>query len=182
MCKNRKLIIGLLFCGLTCVLVLSGCSGGGGNGNEVGNTPSSTQLPQTPEPGMTYAWPNGASEPWFMPSPPSTDISPLPGLYTFTPKDSTGLDYGHRETIRVVEESDKKYVEFASDGWRFDRTEIINGAFYIEWGLGPGSWPTDAYAISGCFTSETRAEGLYKYAGSSKTITGQTTFIATIKQ
>ena len=231
MCKNRKLIVGLLFCGLTCVLVLSGCSGGGETGSTNGGSTSDNQgnaapridslSPNSGSGGVTVTItgkhlaevigvtfdsvaagtptiisdtqittivPKGAATgpvvaihpdhglsnevtftiSWNMPTPDQTGIDPDIGTYHFS----------HKGAFYVVEESGKKFVRFASDGYRFDRIEIINGSFHNEWGLGAtGGFPTDAYALSGSFITKTKAEGLVKY-GYDNSITSEGNFTA----
>ena len=150
-----------------CLLVGCGVSKGGTS------TGSSSANTNTPPPNP---WDDGTSPPWYMPAPPITNITPSAGSYNFVPNSTVGLD--GREAFSVVEISGKKYVRFTSDSYRFDEVEIINGTFTILWGLGIGSWPTDAYAITGSFISSSRADGRYKYAGGHTTIQGRTIFSA----
>lgn len=169
MCKySNLLLVAILFWGL----VLSGCGNDDrGFSSSTGTNSGGENVPIIP--GMIYAWPDGSTAPWYMPDPPKTGISPMVGKYTLTSVDSN--DY--IIYFSVVEELGIKYVRFASDGYRYDKIEIVNGSFFHTWGLGP-NWPTDAYGISGCFTSTSKAEGLYKYAGGSQTVEKRIVFIS----
>lgn len=163
--KSRVSVMLLALC-----LILLGCSGGGG-GIGIGGTDDNGS--------MYYQWSDGALAPWYMPIPPTTNISPSVGSYSFTPETAESLNGA--ETFRVIEKSGKRYVQFASDGYNFIDAEVVDGTFSIEWGLGLGGWPTDAFAICGCFTSDSRAEGLYKYADGQATVQGRTTFVSRLR-
>lgn len=110
---------------------------------------------------------------WNMSAPLQTEIVPKLGQYTFN----------QRGNFSVIENSQtgQRYVHFASDSYRFDDLLVINGAFYFEWGqIVKGHYPSDGYAISGSFVSETRATGYIKYAGSGH-ILSEGNFVAELK-
>lgn len=132
-------------------------------------TPTATISPPGPTPTVS---PTGS---WNMAPPNGTGIVPQTGSYSFEPQ--FGNDAKHFE---IIENSGKKFIHFSRDNYRFDDIEIINGAFLHEWGdILPGGnhFPTDAFAISGAFTSETKATGMIKYAVDG-VINGQDDFIA----
>lgn len=103
-----------------------------------------------------------------------TGFDPTCGKYSFS---------ATRGYFSVILTDGKKYVRFASESWgKNNDIEVINGAFYYEWGeiseWVPGSnHPTDSYAISGHFTSTSVASGQVKYAYAGK-ITNEQFFTA----
>lgn len=86
---------------------------------------------------------------------PPTGIEPEIGYYT----GAEGVNF------RVYEDNGKKYLYFSSDNYRYDSILVNNGAFHRQWGQGTGGvhCPTDAYILSGHFTSSTIAEGRIRY-------------------
>ncbi len=110
---------------------------------------------------------------WNMPIPSQTGIVPKLGQYNFN----------QRGSFSVIENSQtgQRFVHFASDNYRFDDILIVNGAFCYSWGqILKGHYPSDAYAISGSFISETKATGRIKYAFSGR-ITSEADFVAELK-
>ena len=57
-----------------------------------------------------------------------------------------------------------KFISFSRDGYRYDAIPVVAGAFFRQWGQRGGTHcPTDAYILSGHFTSPTTAEGYIRY-------------------
>lgn len=108
---------------------------------------------------------------WNLPETAGTGIDPTVGGYSFS---ATGC-------FSVIEEAGRKYVRFSEDCARYDKIEIVNGAFFNEWGEIDGMHcPSDGYAISGAFNSKTDASGTIMYAFDCK-IYRTESFSATLK-
>jgi hypothetical protein len=110
---------------------------------------------------------------WNMPEPSQTGIDPVVG-------DDYSFSQSGCFSVYQYPNSGKKVVRFARDCERYDVIPIVEGGFWNEWGDIDGRHcPTDAYAISGSFVTETRAEGTIKY-GFGCDITGEASFVAEI--
>ncbi len=99
----------------------------------------------------------GGDPSWDLSRNAATNIEPDIGVYSFN---ETGC-------FEVAQESGsaKKILRFSADCFRYDSISIESGAFYKEHGsIGGTNCPTDSYAISGAFQTQTRAEGTIKYA------------------
>ena len=116
----------------------------------------------------------GGSDPsWGLERMAATGVDPQLGLYSFS---ATGC-------LEVIAESDsgRKIVRFSPDCFRHDSIAIEAGAFFNEHGSINGTnCPTDSYAITGAFTSPTRAEGIIKYAQNCSV--NQTTIFVAIRR
>lgn len=111
---------------------------------------------------------SGCPPGWDLPEPERTGIEPLPGDYTFN----------QRGCFSVRADDGRKVVVFGADCFRFDEIKIEEGGFRHEHGEIDGTHcPTDSYGISGTFKTETRAEGVIKYAFDCE-ITEEARFIA----
>lgn len=94
---------------------------------------------------------------WRLPEQSATGITPRVGSYSFS---ASGC-------FSVIEDpgTTERFVEFASDCFRFDTISIKGGAFRRTHGKIDGTdCPTDSYGIAGHFVTDTRAEGTIKYA------------------
>src|SRR3989338_3090840 len=110
-------------------------------------------------------------DPWGMPIPRMTGITPVVGQYAF---DQQG-------NFSVIQKTNGQlYVRFSSDRYRYDEIKIVNGAFQWWHGsIGGTHCPTDSYAITGSSVTATQAEGTIKYAYDCQII-GSYHFVATL--
>lgn len=94
---------------------------------------------------------------WDVPKQEATGV--VPALGTF---------YGDAAIIRVTSVDGSLYAWFSRNGGYSWHSGIVeNGRFYIEWGeIGGTHCPTDAFCISGHFTTPTTAEGCYRRGSS----------------
>ncbi|MFA6382618.1 MAG: hypothetical protein WCX08_05110 [Candidatus Buchananbacteria bacterium] len=87
---------------------------------------------------------------------PRTGIVPEIGNYSFS-QDGNFAVWQDGEAGQI-------YLRFSSDGYRWDNIPVIAGTFYRQWGeIGGTHCPSDAYILSGHFTSPTHAEGHIQY-------------------
>ena len=92
-----------------------------------------------------------ASDPWALPDPPHTGVSPRDGKYTFSAQGCFSVA--------------GSAIAFARDCTRFDTIAVVQGGFINRWGdIGGTNCPTDGYAISGPFDTTATASGTIKYA------------------
>jgi hypothetical protein len=105
---------------------------------------------------------------WVPPAQPLTGIVPTAGYFKATPAVS-GTDLGSLNDwgFSVISDSDgsgELFVQFSSDGYRYDRIPIVGGAFRYAHGGGRdySDCPTDGYIISGHFTSSDLSAGFYR--------------------
>jgi len=91
---------------------------------------------------------------WDVPHYEKTGVEPQIGSYV-SPDLPTA--------VHVVDRGGGLYVRFSRDGYTSHMCPIVDGAFYGEWGQINGTHcPTDAFCISGHFTSSTSASGSYR--------------------
>lgn len=112
------------------------------------------------------------SEGWGVPSPTRTGIVPEEGHF--------GLAGGDPEdalSFQVISDGSEQYVSYSSDGYNYLTIPIENGGFYYEWGeIGGTHCPTDAFCVSGWFTSPTEAQGYKRFGSACRTRTRVTSW------
>lgn|GEM_PF-1946958 len=93
---------------------------------------------------------------WGVPKPEKTNVEPRVGWFN----DSNGF-----VRFEVTKEDGKYFGRYSRNGgYSWHWFPIENGSFYYEWGQWHGTHcPTDAYCISGWFTSPDTAEGFIRY-------------------
>ena len=93
------------------------------------------------------------SEGWGVPGPKKTGAVP-----------STGWFSGDDVSFSVAMKDGKNYVTYSRDNYNHLTFPVKNSGFYYQWGEISGTHcPTDAFCISGWFTSADTAEGFIRY-------------------
>jgi len=123
---------------------------------------------------------NGNEGSWDMPIYEPTGVVPMDGNYLFEEAVSNSVMVAEKLSVR--EDNGKKLIRLAEQYYE-PEAEIRGGTFLIVNGKiapGVGHFPREGYAVSGRFTSKTRAEGVIKLAIYGR-ITTSASFVANLE-